>query len=363
MNEEVILNMVNPYLHENSITYNEFENIFSVLSRKEQYGVVNILYEHNILLRDEEEKRITPDTVVDDLDYGDEEFKILYDEELFKDSNRSSQKDDVQVLHNNVRLSNEILCKLIQEGNKQAEQDICIKNKKLVEKYANDYKNYYGNHLEFEDIEQAGMIGLIEAAKKFNTNRGVAFSTYAVFWIRQKILREIMDNGFVIRVPVHVIEDIKKVTRIDNQCDSKDIDFNERMQVISDKLGYTVEYVKKILTIRKNYLSYSSLNVPIGEEVETEVQDMISDDKDISIEDIVAFDILHEMIVEVLSTLNEREEKVLKLRFGLVDERAHTLEEIGRMFNVTRERIRQIELKALEKLRRPSILSKLKDFL
>lgn len=373
MNIEIILKMVKPYLNEKTITYNEFDCIFSFLSRKEQYVVADILDKNGISLRDEIEpediditdfvynnEMIKLDGVLEHESKTNNKIRILHDENIFNDVKK--EKDEHLIIYKNIKQSNEVLCKLIQKGDKQAKQDLCVKNKGLVDKYAVFYEKYYGNHLLFEDLEQAGMIGLIKAAEKFDFNQGTVFSTYAVFWIRQSIVREIFDNGFAIRLPAHLMECIVKITRLDNDYAIKEYNFNDRMQAISKDLNFSVDFIEYCLCLRQNYLAYSSLNIPIGEAQETELQDML-DSKEVSVEDIIATNILHDMLVQVMESLSEREQKVLRLRFGLEDGRAWTLEEIGKDFNVTRERIRQIEEKALQKLRHPTRICKLKDFL
>lgn len=373
MNVEIILRMVKPYINEKTITYNEFDCIFSFLSRKEQYVVVDILEKNGINLRDENEsediditdfiydnKMIKSDKILESELRTKNAIGILYDESIFNDVKK--EKNAHLEIHKNIKQSNEVLCKLIQQGDKQAKQDLCVKNKRLVDKYAVSYEKYYGNRLLFEDLEQAGMIGLIKAAEKFDFNHGTVFSTYAVFWIRQAIVREIFDNGFTIRLPAHLMESIVKITKLDNDYSIKQYNFNERMQAISKDLNFSIDFIEYCLCLRQNYLVYSSLNLPIGEGQETELQDML-DSKDVSVEDMIVTNILHETLVQVMESLSEREQKVLRLRFGLEDGRARTLEEIGKDFNVTRERIRQIEEKALKKLRHPTRICKLKDFL
>lgn len=372
MNDEIVLKMVKPYVKNDAITYEEFENLFSFLSRREQYSITDILAENKIQLQDydnrlelsNEDETNTEDEIIeieDGTDTDEEEFKILYDDDIFKDS-KADDTGEYQQVYSNIKQSNEILCHLIQEGNKQAKQDICVKNRRLVDKYAIAYEKYYGNHLSFDDIEQAGMIGLIKASERFDFNQGTAFSTYAVFWIRQAIAREIYDNGFAIRVPVHMMEQIVKVTRLDSKYAAQELEFQDRMQAISDEMGCPVEFVEYCLIIRKNYLSYSSLNTPVGEDEDTEIQDLVRDEEATSVEDIVAATELHEMLLKILDTLTEREQKVLILRYGLLDGKKRTLEEVGKIFNVTRERIRQIEAKALRKCRHPSRSRKIKDF-
>lgn len=370
MNEEIILKMVEPYLKDNAITYKEFDNIFEFLSLKEQYEVVELLFSHGISLedleKDDDNENIIDIEDVWELEFNEaeedesEDFDVLYDDNIFKDKNSDNSH---VVLYKNIKQSNDNLCRLIQEGNKQARQDICVKNKLLVDKYVNAYLRYFGNHLDFEDLEQAGYIGLLKAAERFDLKRDSAFSTYAVFWIRQSIVREVMDNGFVIRIPVHLMELIVKITRLDNQFNTKGYTYNERMHLIAEELDITEERVENLLAIRQQYLSYSSLNTPVGEEDETELEEIYVDKEQVSVEDIVANKMLCEQMKEVLLTLTEREQRVLNLRFGFVDGRTRTLEEVGREYNVTRERIRQIEAKAIRKLQHPSRSRKLKDYL
>ena len=204
MDEELILRMASPYIKDNTLLYYEFDNIYSMLSRKEQYKTSDILEKNGIKLVDTES--ISDFDQDEDFEVDEDfEFEILYDEEIFKD-NESSEYVSV----NNVRQENEILCHLIQEGNKQAIQDLCVKNRKLVDKYVIKFQKSHPNRLDFEDLEQVGFIGLIKAAKKFDLKKDVAFSTYAVWWIRQSISREIMDNGYPIRIPVHMMEKLPK---------------------------------------------------------------------------------------------------------------------------------------------------------
>lgn len=252
------------------------------------------------------------------------------------------------------------MCTLIQQGNRQAEQDLCVKNKKLVDKYVFTYQKRYGNRLDFEDLEQVGFIGLIKAAKKFELHQG-KFSTYAVWWIKQAISREIMDNGYAIRIPVHMMERINKVARVEGLYIGLSI--GARIEKISEELSIPKEAVRECLILRKNYLSYASLNAPISDEEGTELGEMIPEEDILPVEDIVADKEMRRALEAVMSTLTQREQKVLRLRFGLDDGRARTLEEVGKQFDVTRERIRQIEAKALRKLRHPSRTKKIKDYL
>lgn len=366
MNENIILQMVNPYIKDSAITYDEFDSLFKFLSIKEQYQITDILYNNGINLVDEHsdftlevEDAGQADDFQDDIE---NEFEILYDTSIFNDSG-FSEEDEVLTINKDIRQTNEILCKLIQQGNKQAVQDLCVKNKRLVDKYVLAYQNKYGNRLDFEDLEQVGFLGLIKAAQRFEPEHGTAFSTYAVFWIKQSISREIMDNGYVIRIPVHMMERINAVISLDNKIGFEGLKLQERIEQIGDELGLTYGEVRECLILKKNYLTYASLNTPIGEDEESELGECILDEGAKGTDEIVMEITLHEKLEEVLNTLTEKEQNIIRLRFGLEDNRARTLEEIGVMYNVTRERIRQIEIKALRKLKHPSRSRKVKDYL
>ena len=365
MNENLILSMARPYVKDGSITYEQFDGIYDMLSLKEQYAVLEILYKNGINLVDKEEQ-IDEDAYIietdEELDEDNiEEVQVLYDEGLFRDSHYSEDDKENLAVNKNVKQSNEILCTLIQQGNRQAVQDLCVKNKKLVDKYVIAYQKKYGNRLDFEDLEQVGFMGLIKAANKFEFYQGNAFSTYAVFWIKQAISREIMDNGYAIRIPVHMMERINKVARVESQYIGLSIE--ERIKKISEGLAMSEEAVRECLILRKNYLSYASLNAPVGDEEDTELGEMIPEENILLVEDIVMNKELRRALEDLMSTLTQREEKILRLRFGMDDGHAKTLEDVGKQFNVTRERIRQIEAKALRKLRYPSRAEKIKDYL
>ena len=378
MDEKIILKMVVPYLKDSSVTYEEFDNLFEMLSRKEQYEVLDILAKNNIELRPDEEDDNDFDESTDepskeelesleaDIDKEDG-FDILYDDAIFIDEDydvdEADSKSSYLEIKTKVNQSNEILCKLIQEGNGQAKQDLCVKNRMLVCKVAQRYERFFGNDLSFEDLEQAGMMGMLKAAEKFHIEYGYNFSTYAMWWIRQAITREVYDHGFTIRVPVHMMERIGKINAADRKLQTKSLTNRERVEGIADLLDIPVEYVDYCLAVQNTLLNNTSLDTPIGEDEDTALMDMISEDSVLSVEDQVAANVLGNIINELLETLTERQRKVLELRFGLKDGRERTLEEVGQVFGVTRERIRQIEAKALRKLRHPSRSRKIKDFL
>lgn len=221
---------------------------------------------------------------------------------------------------------------------------------------------YYGNKLDFEDLIQLGFIGLLKGAERFDASLGYQFSTYAIYWIKQTISRGICDVGYTIRIPVHMIERIRKVTNLDNQYGVVGYDYKKRLELISENLHISKDDIEECFLLRKNILNYTSLDIPVGEEEETAMLDVIPFEQE-RIEDIVARMELKDELNEVLLELTDREEKVLRLRYGLDDGRYRTLEEVGKEFHVTRERIRQIEAKALRKLKHPSRSKKLKDYL
>ena len=370
MNKQLIIDMARPYVKDGFITYEEFDHIYEMLSLKEKHAVVDILYNNGIDLIDADEQADGEKFVLDADDdvydgsedeAADDKFEVLYDDGLFRDTGFKSQKPEPIVVNKDVKQSNEILCVMIQQGNLQAEQDLCVKNKKLVDKYVLAYEKRYRHRLDFDDLEQAGFIGLITAAKKFDIGMGYSFSTYAVWWIKQAITREIMDHGFVIRIPVHMMERISKVATIENRF--SELNREERIVKVMDETGYKEERVRECMMLKEYVLTYSSLNVTVGEDETVELGEFLSDDGVIPIEEMVENRELRRILDDVLDTLTEKEKKVIRLRFGLEDNRQWTLEEVGKLFNVTRERIRQIESKALRKLRHPSRLHNIKSFL
>ena len=289
-----------------------------------------------------------------------EEPVLLSDEDITKDININ---DPVRMYLKEIGrislLSSEEemeISKRVALDDKEAKRILAESNLRLVVSIA---KRYVGRGLLFLDLIQEGNIGLMKAVEKFDYDKGYKFSTYATWWIRQAITRALADQARTIRVPVHMVETINKMSRVQRQL-TLELNREPSEEEIAKKMGVGVDKVREVLKISQEPVS---LETPIGEEDDSHLGDFLKDESSLSPEEYTENEILKEEIKEVLMSLQAREQEVLELRFGLIDGTCHTLEEVGKKFNVTRERIRQIEAKALRKLRHPSRAKKLKDFL
>ena len=315
----------------------------------------NALNENNIEIRSEDETDVDASLLTED-----PELNI---EHLANESKDMSVNDNVRMYLKEIgKISllsldeEQELSKKIASGDEESKKILAESNLRLVVSIA---KRYVGRGLLFLDLIQEGNIGLMKAVDKFDYDKGYKFSTYATWWIRQAITRALADQARTIRVPVHMVETINKLARVERQM-ALDLNREPTDKELAKKMGLSID---KIVEIRRISQDPVSLETPIGEEDDSHLGDFLADERTMGPEEYTDYTMLKEELKSVLETLTKREEEVLELRFGLYDGTCHTLEEVGKKFGVTRERIRQIETKALRKLRHPSRAKKLKDFL
>ena len=362
--KQIIKNLMDAAREKGVMTHDEIRGFFTdVPLTADQFDkVVEMLEGMDVEIVDKSFDEIPDEELAEAEETGSEMIKTANLEEALS-SEGIAVDDPVKIYLKEIGrvplLSNEEeqeLARRMEEGDEEARAKLCEANLRLVVSIA---KRYAGRGMQFLDLIQEGNMGLIKAVEKFDYSKGYKFSTYATWWIRQAITRAIADQARTIRIPVHMVETINKVMRVERQL-LQELGRQPSPDEVAREMGMSVEKIREVLKIAQEPIP---LETPIGEEEDSHLGDFIPDEDITAPADAASQVMLKEELEDVLKTLTDREAKVLKMRFGLEDGRMRTLEEVGRDFNVTRERIRQIEAKALRKLRHPSRSKRLKDFL
>ncbi|MBN2899022.1 MAG: RNA polymerase sigma factor RpoD [Clostridia bacterium] len=364
--KELVASLVKIGQKKGSLTYSEIASVLEEvdIDKDQLDDIYDSLTSMGIEVISEEDDVPDDDDDMDDMDDVPESIEDEDEQEIDISIPKGMNIDDpvrmylkeigkVPLLSGDEEIN---LAKRMEEGDEIAKQKLCEANLRLVVSIA---KRYVGRGMLFLDLIQEGNLGLIKAVEKFDWRKGYKFSTYATWWIRQAITRAIADQARTIRIPVHMVETINKLIRVSRQL-LQELGREPKPEEIAKEMDMPVEKVREILKIAQEPVS---LETPIGEEEDSHLGDFIPDNDAPAPADAAAFSMLKEQLIEVLDTLTPREKRVLELRFGIKDGKARTLEEVGREFDVTRERIRQIEAKALRKLKHPSRSKKLKDYL
>lgn len=341
MNEAYILDLVRERGENNEITSEAFDSIFSFLDSAVQEEVKKVITRNGIRFVEEYSVFDSTDSVYDDSFFDDScagNSKMTY---VAADAKKAVDWG----------MTNDQLVYLAQHGNSAAMELLCVKNEGLVNMAVRDYHGAYGNDLEDDDLRQEGMLGLLRAVELFDTKRGAKFSTYALIWIRQKIRRAIADQGFTVRMPVHIFDDIQKVNRIDGRLRAEGVaDFKVRLELIAMEMDISLEKARFVMDKARRLKYTGSLDAPINEDGDTSLGELLVADDVINPEEAAIEADSSVYIRNCFSILSAREKLVIELRFGFNDNQQRTLEEVGNMLGVTRERVRQIEEKALRKL-------------